>query len=431
MLKHAESRCRRLGAALLFVVGLTGCDFEVTNPGPVEDSFLTSAGTFQAVVNGIKRTMNEGYHYIGINTAIRTRELHIAELDTWRRVSFQQHVGEGDADPQHDPWSEVMDARWLSVDAIRRAAEIWDSAELASTAVVAEAYLWDGFNHRLMADFFCEIVFDGGSIQSNDVARVRAEESFTTAIAIATAANHADFMNAGYAGRASIRVQRGDWAGAVADAGMVPSDFRFMLPFGDQGGEDRFNFFGYEDMIRVHTTWHTAYDDYFTATGDPRVAWILGGIDGSVPIRLTGGLAPWTEVPWQYELKYTKVTDPIKVAGGEEMRLVEAENLLMNADMAGAMVIINAVRERAMAGLGNLAPADIDEAWAFLKRERGIDMWIESRRMPDFLRWRANNTPGALSVWEVGGTEGEPDLTNSDYCMPVSQDEIDENQNLN
>ena len=57
MLKHAESRCRRLGAALLFVVGLTGCDFEVTNPGPVEDSFLTSPGTFQAVVNGIKRTV--------------------------------------------------------------------------------------------------------------------------------------------------------------------------------------------------------------------------------------------------------------------------------------------------------------------------------------------------------------------------------------
>ncbi len=425
LIESTKSRCRRLGASLLLLVGLTGCDFEVTNPGPIEDALLTDADVFQAVVNGIKRNLNQAYHYIGINSAIRSRELHIAELDTWRRVSFKQHVGQGDPEPQLDPWWYVTDARWLAEDAIRRAGEIWEPAEFASTAVVAEAHLWNGYTHRVFADFYCQVVFDGGVAQDNDVALQRAEESFTTAIEIASAAGHTEFANAGRAGRASVRIQLGDWAGAVADAGAVPTDFSYVLPFGDEGGENRLNYFAYGDMIRAHTVWHTFYDEYFQETGDPRVPWV---VDPEIPIRQTS-LEPWTELPWKLQTKYTSVKDAIEVSSGEEMRLTEAEGALRNGNMATAMTLINDLRARA--GVDPWPePANLEEAWSYLKKERGIELWLEARRLSDHRRWREDGTPGALDKWEIGGIEGEPDLTNADLCMPLSQAEIDRNTNL-
>ena len=85
--------------------------------------------------------------------------------------------------------------------------------------------------------------------------------------------------------------------------------------------------------------------------------------------------------------------------------------------MAGALVLINDLRERALTGLGNLAPADMDEAWAFLKRERGIELWLEGRRLADFKHWRADNTPGALDPLELGTVARDgmlgPDMTNA------------------
>ena len=423
--RSSKARRRRVGASLLFVVGLTACDFEVTNPGPIEDALLTDPDVFQAVVNGIKRNLNQAYHYIGINSAIRTRELHIAELDLWRRVSLKQHTGVADAEPFHDPWWYVTDARWLAEDAIRRAGEIWESAEFARQPLAAEAHLWNGYTHRLWAEFYCQIVFDGGQAQDSEVALRRAEESFSQAIDIASAAGHSEFANAGRAGRASVRIQLGDWAGAVADAGAVPTDFSYALPFGDEGGENRLNYFAYGDMVRAHTVWHTFYDEYFTETGDPRVPYI---IDPAIVVRETS-LDPWTEIPWKLQGKYTSVTDPIEVSSGEEMRLVEAEAALRNGQMTPAMTLINGLRERA--GVDPWPdPASLEEAWSYLKKERGIELWLEARRLSDHRRWREEGTPGALDKWELGGIEGEPDLRNADLCLPVSQAEIDRNPNL-
>ena len=99
--------------------------------------------------------------------------------------------------------------------------------------------------------------------------------------------------------------------------------------------------------------------------------------------------------------------------------------------MAAAMVIINALREGALAGLGNLVAADINEAWTFLKRERAIEMWLEGRRMADVRRWDANSTPGDLNPLELGITPvGGPDLSNRALCLPIPLDETEINTNF-
>jgi hypothetical protein len=83
------------------------------------------------------------------------------------------------------------------------------------------------------------------------------------------------------------------------------------------------------------------------------------------------------------------------------MRLIEAEAMLVAGNIVGAMSKINGIRTATPSDKGgNLAawpvPATIEEAWTLLKRERGIETWLEGRRMGDQRRWEG--TPGSYEL---------------------------------
>jgi hypothetical protein len=70
----AGTRSGRAGAlALALAFGLGACDFEVTNPGPVEDSFLNDPGAVPAVVNGMGRDLADALNWVSYTTAGVTR----------------------------------------------------------------------------------------------------------------------------------------------------------------------------------------------------------------------------------------------------------------------------------------------------------------------------------------------------------------------
>ena len=73
-------------------------------------------------------------------------------------------------------------------------------------------------------------------------------------------------------------------------------------------------------------------------------------------------------------------------------------------------------------------PLTADDAWTLLKQERGVELWLEGRRLPDMRRWAATKTPGALNPQEVTGAASY--LEGQATCFPVSQDEINTNPNL-
>jgi starch-binding outer membrane protein, SusD/RagB family len=108
------------------------------------------------------------------------------------------------------------------------------------------------------------------------------------------------------------------------------------------------------------------------------------------------------------------------------MRLIEAEAKLRANDVAGAMTSINAVRTNA--GATAVTATASDEAWRLLKRERGIELWLETRRLGDLRRWKANNTPGALDPLESVGTASH--LKQQDLCFPISTSEKQTNPNV-
>jgi hypothetical protein len=62
---------------------------------------------------------------------------------------------------------------------------------------------------------------------------------------------------------------------------------------------------------------------------------------------------------------------------------------------------------------------DLEEAWTALKRERGIELWLEGRRLGDLRRWLAAGAPG----------EAE-DMSGRDTCFPIGTTELDTNPNV-
>ena len=122
-------------------------------------------------------------------------------------------------------------------------------------------------------------------------------------------------------------------------------------------------------------------------------------------------------VRWYFQTKHNSPSAPINLVSGWEMRLIEAEARLVASDVSGAMTLIN--KHRLSLGLAPWTAADETEAWTHPKRERGIELWIEGRRLGDFRRWTALNRPGTAE-----------DMTGRDLCFPIPLSERETNPNL-
>ena len=408
-------RARQSAIALvsLFVVG--GCDLTVSNPGPVRDGALDDPGSHPALITGMTMQLSRALTLVSFVGADAAKEYtqggrgHPIKLP----VAPGQLTVDGIADLH---WNAAQQARWLAEDGIRRLREQLDD-DFNSSMIAAHALLHAGFANRLLAENVCEGVIDGGPVQSHDVYLQRAEGHFTGALTIAFEAG-ADIELAARAGRASVRLLQGRYEAAAADAGLVPDDYSFQALYSVER-EELYNFVYYISSNapwRAHSVVDTYYEDYYDRTGDPRVSWAR---DPATP------QAEFAAVPWLYQTKYTARNASVNLSSGREMRLIEAESALQRGDGQGAMSLINELRTSITSDhtgqpLPPLAAADLEDAWTHLKRERGIELWLEGRRMGDLRRWITDATPGAM--------EDVSDRVR--LCIPIPEGERRTNENI-
>jgi hypothetical protein len=216
---------------------------------------------------------------------------------------------------------------------------------------------------------------------------------------------------------------------AVADANSIADAFVFAMPYfvTDQDQYNRIFWATANQPYRAHTVWNTVNDQYYTDTKDPRVPW------ASDPTQPVGDAAVLSlgRVTWHKEMKFAKQDAAINLSSGWEMRLLEAEAALLGNDLTTAMTLIN--KHRVALGLQPWTAATTADGWTALRRERGIELWLEGRRLNDLRRWKASNAPGTMSPLEqVGtGTNGAPSyLTQQDLCFPIPTSEKQNNPNL-
>jgi len=409
----------RAGRVLLLglAVWTPGCDFDVSQPGRAEDTSLDDPAAFAPLVAGMSQKLSHALWQTAFITAETSREyVEAGRIFTTKLTSIPGTLSREAGGSL--PWTNAVQARWVAEDGIRRFRQLIPSPE--SSALVAQALVHAGFANRLLGETHCEAVINGGQAESHRVYLQRAQEQFGEALQVAAAAGRNDLVIAARAGRASVRLALGDWEGASADAGGVPEDFSYQARYTNTQ-LNQYNILYYANSnapFRTFSVAGTFQEGYYRDTGDPRVAW------GSNPEVPNGEIA---SVRWLYPLKYRAVTDPINLATGREARLIEAEVALRAGSAQEALERLNALRSGVISDLTGTPlepwPATTDETaiWRYLKLERGIELYLEGRRIGDLRRWAEDDSPAKDVV----------DVTDRvRLCIPIAAGELNTNPNL-
>jgi starch-binding outer membrane protein, SusD/RagB family len=440
---------------------LPACDafLDVSSPSLAEDPELEDATAMMALLRG---TQGDFVHAAagfagpgGLYLAGALLTDEVVASGVWRgHRGFSDGYARDNSAEVEQLWAAASQARWTAENLVPRMKRVMEQAsgaeEIEETLgnQLATAMLWAGLSNRLMGDNFCHAVVDGGGLQDHRVFYERAERHFTDAIAQATAMGRDTLRQAAHAGRAQTRMMLGNWDGAVADAGQVETLFNFQQTHAFFTNRERewnwvFRSFLFENAEA--TMWGTPFVDWArrdgTTTGDPRLIYDL---PTAMPMGRDG------RRPFFRQRKFTGTANDVSVAKGTEMRLIEAEALLVRGNWQGAVAKINEVRafrrtaggglpaaDRTTARMPNVTASNATQAWELLMRERGIELYLEGRRLPDMRRWK--QTPATVPftvVREAGTGAASTDprrnvlLVNDDLCIPVSQQERRTNTNI-
>ena len=353
----------RAAVPVALAATLAGCELDVTNPGPIQADQLDKATALASVVNGAGRETAEGLNWISYTGAAVAREIFPAGSTGSFGITVLWQGGKLTSDEGDDHWNRAQRARWTAENAVERTKATLGTAA-SSSATLAQALVWVGFANRLLGENMCDGVIDGGAKQPYTVYLERAEAAFSEAITVATAANNTALKDAATAGRASVRLDRNNLTGAVADAAGIANTMAYRMPY--YGVElDQYNRLYWataNQPYRAHTVWNTYIEGYRKSVRDPRVPF-----DSSATV-LVGDAAVGNlgRVRWYFESKHNATTSPINLVTGWEMRLIEAEAKLVANDITGALAILNARRTNlgipAITANGEVRPLDEIEA---------------------------------------------------------------------
>lgn len=427
---------RRVAATCAMAMVLLACDLKVSNPGPVQDEFLADPAAHDAIVYGAMRAFNSALAGDGGNFAmcgaVIAREWFPSGQTGSFACSVQQFRNQLTAQGSGE-WERGQLARWVAESGVARIKEVRGDA-FKDYALAAPALLYVGYVNRLLGEHSCSTTIDGGPEEPFTNHFQRAEAAFTEALDIGIAKNNAQWQNAARAGRASVRIWLSNWAGAAADAALVPATFSYTTPYNlvAQTQSNSLSISTTDQVRRNFSLWNTWYGDNFDQFADPRTPYrkypatpFQVGL-GSLP-DLGDGHGAYGQVPYWQQRKYIRDDAPIELSSGREAQLIIAENLLRNGDWPGAMTIINQIRSTV--GVTTRTATTSDEAWTFLKLEKLIELWLEGRAVGERRRW-AGDGPDAAAPGPLPAKLAMDDRMGKDRCWPISEQERNTNPNL-
>lgn len=428
----------RLGSTFLLagLVGLGACDLSVSNPGPVEDSFLDVDAAHNAVVYGAMRAFNSALAGDGGNIAMCGAVISREWFPAGQTGSFACSVQEfrNQLDPTNsDEFNRAQLARWLAEQGVARI-KAARGDKFKDFTLAAPLLLYVGYANRMIGENFCATTIDGGPKIPFTTHFERAEAAFTEALSIATSQNNAQYKNAALAGRASVRVWRKDWTGADTDAALVPRDFVYSTPYNivSQTQSNSLAIATTDQVRRNFSQWATFYGDNYDQYRDPRTPYrkfpdtpFRVGL-GSLP-DLGDGRGALGQVQYWQQRKHIREDGPIELSSGRETMLIRAEARLRAGDAAGAMAIVNEIR--GLVGVTPKTAATADEAWTAMKLEKLIEIWLEGRALGERRRWLGDG-PDAAAPGALPANLRMDDRMGKDRCWSISQQEFDTNPNL-
>jgi hypothetical protein len=226
----------------------------------------------------------------------------------------------------------------------------------------------------------------------------------------AEAAGSTDLLNLARVGRARARLDKGDLAGAAADAALVPEDFVYVLEGSDVSGRYYNRVYSQNNASNSATTVAVAYRD-LTVQGMP---------DPRVPVRVTDTLSGDQQNRLARQLKYDALTADMPLATGVEAQLILAEA----RGGAEGVAILNALRAREGVELPALTPEEEAAFQATVYQERSRELWLQGTRWYDLRRGSLPLVPAPGTAYVKGGSYGDQ------RCWPLPDVERLANPNI-
>lgn len=404
-----------LATGLIALLSL-GCSdvLEVELPGRIPSELLgdpTTAPTLAASVvadfecafsNYVNSTSTLSDQFLGASGNLNAKNWGTRKI--YEEDSANERTGCGGS---HGAYTPMQTARFQSDDVLARL-QVWtdDESKVPLAPLRARVAVFGAYAYTLLGEGYCAMRLDQEpGIRTPDEVLAIAETKFTEALtlvnAMAAGAAKTELLNLASVGRARVRLDLGNTAGAAADAALVAPGFEFFVTR-SVDAQSRWNDAWYAMAESGHSSVAPEYRA-LTVGGvpDPRVQ-VVSGPEIGLGEKAFDGV---TDL-WIVSNKNFSRADPMRLASYIEAQLIRAEAL----GGATAVGIINARRTELQLPQYT-GPTDAASVQALVLEERNRELFMEGgHRFNDLLRF---NIP-----WKVGNDQnGVPYGTTT--CMPL------------
>jgi len=410
-----RARARAIVAtAMLPLIAGTGCDslLEVELPGTVPAEALDNPALARTLVNSALGRFECAYTSYVITTGVLSNEFINAStwlnLNGWGWKGIEVYNIAGGCPAGRDAtdigaYTPLQQARYLAEEGARKIEGFPDEQVTNKSEMLAQLYAYAGYATQLLGEGYCEMAIDLGPKMTRQEVFARAEERFTTALTHAEAANNTTLQNLAIAGRARARLNRGDLAGAAADAERIPENFVYNAEYSTVNGVRENRVFNLNRRNRYLSVEPNAYGNLMVGdSADKRVRITDSGLKGHDD-----------QTRHFFQNKYATAAAPIPMASWFEAQLILAE-----ARPAEAVAAINRIRAKQGLPLMTTPPANILNA---VIEERRRQLFAEGHRLNDMLRHQIPFPTGFNHKGQAWGP-----IT----CMPLPTQETLNNPNF-
>jgi hypothetical protein len=408
---------RALASAAL-VAGLAGCSdyLTVKDPTVIEVETLDPVADAPVLANSAVQNLAAAYGWLIMYTSWMAGETDVAETFPTRNEFGLRAVDPSNGSLSADVWfplSQTVASSYLMLEK-----ELPTPDTNTNYQKVHFSLAW---SFLFMAEAFCQGTVRSGPPLTTAAMLDSAIVHFTAAqnIGVAAATIESNSMaNAALVGRARAKLQKGDKPGALADANAVPAAFNYNLAyfddlsFRDRLGNRLWQFVANRGSMAIAPAWRVT---------DPRVPQRVA------PSNLLPQDANYTVdrgLPYVIQNKYPGFATPIRLASKMEADYIAAE-----ACGTATQLALIATRRTANGQPAYTGPTDPASALAEFETQRGLEFFLENKRLGDLAR----NGAAVLFVPVPGSTYFKPGFTTvgNQTCFPLPITETDNNPNFN
>jgi len=442
------TRPRRVASALALavtVVAGSGCEglLEVSAPSRVAFDAITHPGGAQLLVNSARVAFECAQSSYIVAAGLMGNELEDAQLAAalwsydrrdWQPDGGQYATGtcDGGTVSGHGIYQPLQTAVLMGDTAVTILSEFSDADVPGRTELIATASAYAGYSVLLLGEAMCEVPLHGGASLTSAQLFSEAEQRFTTAL---SGAPSAAIRSMATVGRARVRLNQGNSAGALSDARAVPANFRYDATYATTGLRES----NRVERSNNFSRWVSVAEPFWNMTVEPDGTLSQNGTipDPRVRATNTGALAQDQTTTLWTQGKYTARDAPIPIARSVEALLIIAEIELGQT----AVDIVNQLH--AAAGLPPWTPNDVNDDREILGQvigERFRELFLESHHYFSLRRYHARAaalgmTPAQLNPgvpyfpavgmpFKHGGVHGDQP------CLPLPDAERLNNPNV-